>query len=291
MNPSITWPLKKGDKVVIWNVDLEWLNRERARIDKDVYAARYEAVPAPNRYLVFPSYTIREFVDDRVAKFEPDLPVYLAVDPGGTYAVGAIQLKRIEKTKNENSLTKGLHVCLIDTVYIQKTITTSEVFEACKGRPWFPNLARNNDWWDPYQGAIDVSAKEQQRIWSQLGRKDPRLGHLNLHSKKVNIDPGIKTLQHYLDTNTIWINSKCVEWNVEMRRYHYQPASIANQDTQDPRKADKPTDEWNHIIKAVIYFLVGKFGYYGHAGSLAVYKEDLETSIARAREEERKWLN
>jgi len=149
-------------------------------------------------------------------------------------------------------------------------LTTQEMYNIAREKPWWKNVARKVDWWDTDQGQIDVAGREQRRTWMQLARTERdekyRIGSLRLKSKKVHINDGIKTLQHYMDTEMLWVHPRCRFFNLEMKRYHYPPAPIAKLDTQDPRKADKPVDEWNHLVKALWYFLVRKFGCYGRTG-------------------------
>jgi len=290
MNPGVSWPLSPGVQVIIYNVDLEWLAAERARIPKEVYDARYKAEPAPNKYLVFPGWSPTENINAERAEFDPQLPVYLAVDPGGTYAVAAVQLKRFLEEPYTNELAKGWHVCVIDEIYVQTTITTQEVYNIARQRPWWRNVDRVIDWWDADQGQIDVMAKEQQRAWSQVVRAETderyKLKSLRLKGKRVDINDGIKTLQHYLDTNTLWVHPRCTFFNLEMRRFHYPPATLAKIDTEDPRKANKPVDEWDHLVKALWYFLVRKFGCYGRSPGKRWTREDFK----RMRQEEREAL-
>jgi hypothetical protein len=258
-NPEAEWPMLPGQQVTIYNVDLKWLEKERTRIDPKVFKARYEAEPASNQFLVFPKWSIQRYGNSKLAEFDPELPVYLAVDPGGTYAVAAIQIKY---GRTENRLTKGAVVAIIDELYVQTTITTEEMYEMCREREWFPNL-RRDIFSDQVQGAIDVVAKEQARAWNRIAQQDPMLGGLNLRMKRVKIDPGSKTLQHYLDTDSLVVNpKKCPFFNLEMKRYHYPELSMLRVDSGDPRRVSNPVDEWNHLVKAVIYFLVVQFGLY-----------------------------
>jgi len=242
-----------------------------------VYAARYDAARATSPYIVFPSWSDKDFVENETAKeyskFDAELPVYLAIDPGGTYAVAAIQMKLHEGCTN--SLTKGYDLCIIDELYYQTTVTTEEVFTACSQREWWPNLNRvDHSWWPSMQGAIDSTANEQARIWQHLGRRDSVIKSLHLNSRKGNIIPGIETLQHFLDTHSIWVNPSCMYWKLEMRKYQYQSPGFSNAGVEDPRKRVTPKDAWNHLIKAVIYFITCRFGYYGRENENHVLTRD-----------------
>ncbi len=271
-NSQVTWPLSPGARVIINNVDLNWLEKEKRRIDPALFASRYLAVSAGNQFRVFPSYKVSEFVDASKAAFDPSLPVYLAIDPGGTYAVLAIQLKRGASIGSErrNALSRDVHVCLIDELYFQTTVTTAEVFDLVKQKEWFKNLRRGNTS-SEMAGVIDIMAPEIHRTWEQLGRKCHELnGRFTLRTKKVNINPGNQTLQHYLDTGTLWVHPNCKWFSVEMKRYHFKELSPTTVDTGDPRSMDRPKDEWNHAVRALVYFLVVQYGYYGRSATPAV---------------------
>jgi len=279
MNSKVRWPLKPGTQVYIYNVDLAWLAQEKKRINPEVYAARYEAKPRASQFLVFPTWQVTKYAGkeaEKRASFDPKLPVYLAVDPGGTYAAAAIQLKRFDDLPYTNTIARGYHGCIVDTIYMQSTVTTQEVYDIARRRPWWPNVARKNVNWDPLQGVIDVAAREQQRTWQQLGRQDRNMKRLTLRARRVLQDDGIKTLQHYLDTNTFWSSLNNQFLHVEFKRFHWRESSLVKRDTQDPRKGEGPVDEWNHLLKAIWYFLVIKFGCYGRSrASAGVTLEEL----------------
>ncbi|KKM91235.1 hypothetical protein LCGC14_1230550 [marine sediment metagenome] len=287
MNPGVDWPLQPNEDIFIFNIDLIWLEKEKKRLEElspGVFSARYEAQKSPNRYLVFPSWSVKTYVDKKRASFDKLLPVYLAVDPGGTYAVAAIQLKRFDDLDSfENKLSKGQHICIIDTIYLQTTVTTKEVFDECSKREWWANVARDIDYWDNFQGTIDVNAKEQQKTWRTLGRESTTLGRLYLRGKKVGIQDGIKTFQHYFDTHTFWSHPNNKFLHLELARHHYPEAPIKRQDTEDPRRTDNPKDSWNHLLKAIWYFMVGKFGCYGKSKRSGVVTRKELRKMARER--------
>lgn len=219
--------------------------------------------------MVFPKYESSKFVDKERAAFDEDLPVYLAIDPGGTYALLAIQLKN-HPDAEENELTRGLMLSVIDEIYFQTTVTTQEVYEVAREREWWQNVDRRlYDWWDKDQGSIDVRTPELKRTWQHLVSEDKDVTSLVLRSRNVGIESGNQTLQHFLDTNSLAVSPKAVFLNLEFQRYHYPQPTLANVQTADPRKS-KPRDSWNHAIKALIYFIVGKFGYYGRSTKSAV---------------------
>jgi hypothetical protein len=283
-NPEATWPLSPGVQLIIYNVDIAWLHQQKSRISPEIYAARFEAQRATNPYLVFPTWNIVKHVSAERAEYDPELPVYISIDPGGTYAVAAVQFKKFDDVGQDNMLTRGYSLCVIDELYFQTTVTTHEVYNAAKQRKWWGNVAR---WpwphWDTAQGAIDVMTKEQARTWEHLARLDEDIKRLHLMSMKVNRQPGIQTLQHFIDTDSIYVHPRCTFWNLEMRRWTYPQPPAAGIGSEDPRKRE-PLDAWNHLTKAVIYLLVNKFGYYGRSqGSMKVSVGDIRTKRAEER--------
>jgi len=117
------------------------------------------------------------------------------------------------------------------------------------------------------------------------------MSRMILRGKKVEINDGIKTLQHYLDTGTFWSHPRNKFLHVEMKRYHHQPAPLAKQDTADPRRRPNPVDAWNHLLKGIWYFAIQKFGCYGKSTASAVVRHErylkmgskARTAIARGR--------
>ena len=99
---------------------------------EDVYNARYLAIVTPNQDRVYGTLSPRTHASDTKAAFDPSLPVYIAVDPGGVYAVGALQVKTLEGI--------GPALCLIDEIYFPRTITTPEVQRECSAREWWNNV-------------------------------------------------------------------------------------------------------------------------------------------------------
>ena len=289
MNPDTGWPLSTGERVIIWNIDLAWLAQQKKRLvetwQEHVYRARYEAKPTEDKFRVFSRWSVTHNVNNARCKFDAELPVYLAVDPGGTYAVAAIQLKKFDE-ECFNELSQGYHVCVIDEIYFQNTVTTHEVYRVAQEREWWYNVSRQNGVWEPFQGVIDVTAKEQSRTWEHLAREDSSMRKLHLRSKRVDVQPGIQTLQHFLETDTIWANSKCSFTNLEFKRHHYREPSFNRVDSADPHP-NNPVDDWNHLIKAITYFVVNKFGFYGKSTQSAKVSRD--ELIRRAIENKKKW--
>lgn len=274
-NPEVKWPLRSKEHVTIYNFDRNWLEEQKKRMAPEVYAARFEAKRGFSPYVVFPSWSDKVYVDleEKYTKYDPELPVYIGIDTGGTYAVVAVQFKRREGCSNE--LTKGYDLCIIDELYYQHTVTSAEVYSTCSAREWWPGLNRKSHaWWPAMQGAIDATSNEQQLVWQHEGRKDGVIQGLNLSSRKGNINAGIETIQHFLDTKSIWVNPKCMYFRMEMRKYQHRAPAYSQVGISDPRKQDTPVDAWNHLVKALTYLVVCRYGYYGKSGSSIMVSRD-----------------
>ena len=237
-------------------IDQVWLAEEKRRLCKtsggeDIYKARYLAQPVISKYMVFPTFTIKEHISTERATFNPDYPVYVAIDPGGVYAVAAIQLIPQEGFGNTFG---NLSCCIIDEVYFRTTVTTGDVIDECRKREWWKNTADSTQWDKDYSGSIDVAAVEQRAVWQ-------RETGFRLRARKVPIMAGIDTLQHWIVTNTLVLNPLCYNGMDEFARYSYPEENVSNMGKRDIRR-NKPKDEFNHLIKAVTYFLVNHFGYY-----------------------------
>jgi hypothetical protein len=118
-----------------------------------------------------------------------------------------------------------------------------------------------------------------------LGRRDRAIQKLTLYARKVDIHPGIETLQHYIDTHTLWLSHRAKMTNVEFKRYSWPEPAVSQLEKRDPRGPAKPRDAWNHAIKALTYFLVCKFGLYrASEGSATVSPRDIKERSRRIRE-------
>lgn len=284
-NPDITWPLKPGTQVIINNIDLKWLEKERKRIDPRTFEARYLAKSAGNQFRVFPDYNISTFVDKDKAEYDPDLPVFLAIDPGGTYAVAVVQFKTAHSLGLEsvNELSSGYHCCIIDEIYLQTTTTTHEIYDIVTSREWFSRLW-HQPWEEPYHGCIDVMAPEQRRTWERKVREE--IPGFRLRKKKVGVAAGVKTLQYWLDMGSLWVHPRARWFSTEMKRYHYKEVSLARLETGDPRAKKNPVDSWNHLIKALIYLLVIRCGYWGKSKESAKVSREKASEYSRKRRQE-----
>jgi len=218
-------------------IDQKWLEEQRRILDPDIYAARFLAIPKPSPLRVLHRFSYVENVRPD-AEFDPARPVFLAVDPGSTYAVGALQVDERDGHP---------YVTLVDEIYLAEALGTELVISKCRKRPWWRNVGRGGI----CSGAIDVMAKEQRYIWNSALAK---AGKGPLVARKLGITANTQNLNAWLYKRWLVVNPQCTNALREVRKWQYPDLSRG-----DP-KARVPKDRFNHLWKAIGYFLVAEFG-------------------------------
>ena len=204
----------------------------------DLFMERCAAVPCPPTGLVF-----REFKYDThvtaAAKYDPQLPVELAIDPGyaTAYYVGAVQFRE-------------RHAYLIDEIYAQGEVA-EQVIARCKRRPW---------WKSVHGGVIDVAGKQHPGSKSQVEIWQCEAG-VWLRANKVPIVDGILRMRTYLADPAdadgkplLHFNPVCKGVLAEFGKYKYA------KDAESRPISELPIDRDNHGIKAISYLLYDRFG-------------------------------
>lgn len=234
-------------------VDKNWLEAQRRIYDEDLFDARFLAIPKPDERLVFRKFSYVNHVDAKRAAFNPDLPVYLGIDPGGVYAIVAWQ------PKYDESLGDDV-IAVIDEIYDRGGGPTEKLVQELQAKDWYPNIGSH----DRITGAIDIAAKESWQIWM-------RHGIVGLRRNRVQIEVGNDELRNYIAKGRLVVHPKCRNLLREFSEYKY-PKVVAG---RDPRSR-KPVDEENHAIKGLIYSVIGKHGYrfrYGGSGPRKVKRK------------------
>lgn len=211
----------------------------------DKFLERYGGVPCPPTGLV-----IKEFSNViHVGNYwwDSDIDVELAVDPGyaGAYAVLAIQ-------------KWGEQIVIIDEVYLQGYVT-AEIIDICKQKVWWNKVSG---------GAIDIAARQHQamdapvEIWLKKAK-------IHLRSTKVSIEDGIDQLRTYFKVNPITLKPKVLVNSVCKGFISECGGGKSPYEGGGPWMRDsntlKPIDKNNHACKAMVYYLVNKFGYTGRS--------------------------
>lgn len=208
--------------------------RMRQVMPADEFARTVAARRVPARALVLPEFSYAEHV--RTCPFDDSLPVTLWIDPGyypSAYAVAVIQFH-------------GRDVWQIDEVYLQQH-THDQVIDVCKSRVW----------WSKVQAAvIDFAGRQHHaeksaaEVWSALAGIFPR-------SQQVGVLDGISRHRTYLKglDGRLYHDPCCVNTLREYKTYKRPTDSDGNP------TADEPVDRDNHIMKALAYGLVDRFGF------------------------------
>jgi hypothetical protein len=186
----------------------------------------------------------------RPCPYDPDLPVYLAIDPGfypSYYAVAVLQ-PHPQGTALHAESEKGLRqeeLWQIDEIYLQHTIVDDVVTE-CQKREW---------WGSVKEAVIDVASRQtnnqtgqsQLTVWQQRG-------HFPIRAEVVSIEDGINTHRRWLSANRLFHDSiKCPNTIREYSLYKVRVRHIGD-------AKDAIIDRNNHIAKALAYFLVVHYG-------------------------------
>ena len=194
----------------------------------DLFMERFGGRPYKPEGLVLKEFNRIIHMDD--ISVDPKYPIELAIDPGynTAYAIAACQMLPYPNG--------DLGVNVVDTIYeVHKTI-----YEVIK-------IAKRRRWWDKVEGGvIDIAGTQRQANKSQVEVWQEETG-LYLSSAYVYIEDGIARHRNFLQTQRIKYAKECQglkeydKWERDSR-------------TQKPSKFNCD------LMKAIHYFLVGKFG-------------------------------
>ena len=216
-----------------------------------LFDERCGATPVPPVGLVFREFRATVHVTEH-AIFNPDLPVYLAVDPssgGNPYAVLAVQFHPRAHSDSDNVLDLIDDCFIIDEIYEQWQ--DEDIIEEAQDRIWWTNVAG---------GAIDHSAPDSRRRWRKLGGT-------HLVSKKIPQAEGIRRLKSFLhykrDGTGLVTHNPYLHLHPSVRSLPYEFSRYKfKEPISDDRawKSEPPLDSHNHSIKALWYLLINRYG-------------------------------
>jgi len=223
--------------------------RAELRETPERFAERYGGVPCPPTGRVIKEFSNEIHVGHY--PFDPELPVEIAVDPGWRWAYAVVAIQKW-----------GEQIVLIDEIYVQGLGHKDVILMATK-KPW---------WNAVIGGAIDIAATQHQGeepvidIWGAPRGKGG--ANIWLRTKKVtNVEDGIDLLRVYLKQHPvtgapgILVNSSCKGFIAECGGGK-SPIDGMGMWMREPNTL-KAIDRNNHATKAVIYYLINKFGYLG----------------------------
>lgn len=212
----------------------------------DLFALYVAAQPVKPASVIMQEFDNEIHVGDY--PYDPDVAVEIAVDPGygfpGAYAVLAIQV--IEGSPR-----------LVDEIYLQH-YTTEEMCLIVKQRPWGGKV---------HSGAIDIAGKQHQAMAAPIEVWLDNVKGLGIHldSQYVEVEGGIELLRTFLKVNPVTrrpkllIDRKCKGFIAECGGGK-SPVAGGGYWERD-LETGKIIDKNNHATKAVIYWLVNRYGY------------------------------
>jgi hypothetical protein len=212
------------------------------------FLVSFAGVSVPPSDIALSSFDGQIHVQD--CPYDPDLPVYLAIDPGyypSFYAVAVFQphpkgtMLKIESGKS----LREEELWQIDEIYVQQTIT-DDVITMCKTRPWWGNVKK---------AIIDVAARQSNR---QTGTSDIAVWQKRttfpVLADFVGIDDGLNVHRRWLTTNRLFHDrQKCPSTIREYSLYKMRVRRAGD-------VKDIPIDANNHIMKCIAYLLVNQYG-------------------------------
>lgn len=186
-------------------------------------------------------------------EFSPALPVELAIDPGYTGAYSVLALQYYDN-----------QVRIIDEVY-QHFLSTPEVIEICKQRPWWGFVDQSNP------GVIDRAAKQHSstdgmsvlELWYQEAGL-----WLDLTEATIPIDTGLEQLRVHLNMDgriavAPKVHGLLAEWDLGQFPEGFEDSSPwqYTKASDGGFRGDQKLTGANHSTTALIYWLVNRFGF------------------------------
>lgn len=221
----------------------------------DVFAERVAAVPTPPSDRVHKLFDPKVHIvsDERLSHLDNEAPLFLAIDPGRTYAY-ACEVIQIQSDI----------VYVVDEIY-ERDLLTREIIAIVKQQPWWKRIAQMGNVIDIAGTYRQIASPPEVEIWREESG-------LNLHfeAAKVDIEDGAKKLDSYLMPHPIsrqpkiYISSRCKGLIGELGGGppKFDNGGIYRRNLKVGAESyGKPIDANNHAIKAVHYFLVNHFGH------------------------------
>ena len=172
-------------------------------------------------------------------------PLGLCIDPGTTssaYAVGFVETRPDGQIQN---------IYLHDEIYEHNTYS-EKMIEICQKHPLWPYVK---------YGVMDIAGRARhdtkgspKEIWQQLAK-------IPIYDESVGIDSGIERHKSFLlqpstGLRRLFIAKRCKETHLEYRSWRWPK--------RKPGQAQPtaPVNTFNHMLKAITYFIVRQFGYF-----------------------------
>jgi hypothetical protein len=219
----------------------------RVALGETLFQERLGAVPVPSPLLVFGrEFEYAKHVAD--IKYDPNLPLWLAVDPGyaGAYALLVIQA------------ASASDVRVIDEYYEQYA-TWDKAVAWLRGRPYVEQntkgLILNVE-----RAVMDVAGEQHHADKSQVEQWAGETG-LRFKSEPVGIELGISRLRDFLRSPFSWEVTRIrIAPHCEGLIWELQEGEQYPKDQEGQPMREHPLDKANHARKAISYLLVNAYG-------------------------------
>jgi hypothetical protein len=252
-----SWANPSPDVRAAVRIELENLKAIRKSLGKDhpLYRQRrmrflvtYGGVQVPPADVAIGTFDPTIHV--RECAYDPELPVFLAIDPGwypSYYAVAVLQphprgtMLGTEPPDRDDDI----ELWQIDEFYAQHMLT-GQVLDVLKEREWWGRVTR---------AVIDVAARRtsSQTGFSELAVWQSRT-NFPVDTQFVPIDEGLDTHRRWLEQNRLFHDRfRCPDTIREYALYRMRARTPSD-------AKDTPIDAHNHAMKALAYFLVGSYG-------------------------------
>jgi hypothetical protein len=228
----------------------EKILRIEALLDKETFDVRIAAQPVRVQGVVLRQLTSAHIAD---VKFDPSIPVELAIDPGYTGAYSVLAIQRYDS-----------QIRVIDEVY-SRFMSTKQVIDECKTRPWWNNI----DVEDP--GVIDRAAKQKQAATgdSVLDTWFEEAGlWLSMTEQVIGVNDGVEQARNHLSMpGHVLVSPNCVGLLAEAdltafpEQFHGAEPWHYKRNNDGVYQGDEAVTGADHSSTAFIYYLVQRYGF------------------------------
>lgn len=241
-NRSFSLPTWSNTKIYPGGREDAEIKALEAVTPEDLFYERYGAVPFKPHTLIFREFSYEKNVKEW-CKFNPDLPVEIAVDVGydpGAYHVSALQIYNPDGEKEQ--------IWQVDEIHEWRHVA-EDIIKIAKNRVWWKNVVG---------GVMDVAGRAHQgqeshiEIWNEKA-------NLYLRSERVGVSDGIERHRTFLlDPETkkprLFHNPENIHTLREYTQYKRKPYK------DGMIQKDEPIDAHNHAMKPLAYYLYDRYG-------------------------------
>jgi len=256
------------------------IKRLRDTLPTGEFSRRVAAQLVPSAGRVYPEFTYATHVKE--IEYDPELPVYLAVDPGyrpSLYAVLALQIVTESVTDQDSGKTVALEtVRQIGEVW-QHDLTHHDVIGLCRGQEWWHGVTQAIGGHETKQHQAAASTAEVWRNLVGTVENDPedftfttfnagRVLDGIVRVKTFLSDPALKVPRYYCAPG-------CTGTQQEFQKYSRRVSSKGEVTSEEPE------DRNNDAMDALRNFLVWKYGLVERSGAFGVVKAGKRRGASR----------